>query len=128
MSESWKVASEIRQRTGHRFNIIIKNLSEDSNSAITFDELLKRVEAGGYLGGEIELKENLGALEKRKEINVNIESDGTKKYLATKRGKMENRKRIAIIKLHSAELTEEEIITLEKMADAERQPSVSQEC
>jgi hypothetical protein len=128
MSESWKVASEIRQRTGHRFNIIIKNLPENSDSAITFDELLRRVEVNAYLGGEIELTENLDALEKRREIGVIVDPNGTRRYWATGRGRMENRKRIALIKLHTAELTEAEIATLEKMAQTKRHPLTGQEC
>ena len=128
MSENWKVASEIKQRTGHRFNIVIKNLSGDSNFPITGNELLKKVEANGYLGGETELTENLDALEKRKEVGVIVDPDRAKRYWATARGKLENRKRIAIIKLHSSELAEEEIATLEKMAEIKRKPLVSQEC
>jgi len=128
MTEIWKVASELRQRTGHRFNIIIKSLPENSDSAITYNELLRRVEAGGYLGGKNELAENLDALERRKEIGVISGSEGIKRYWATKRGKRENRKRVALIMLHTVELTEDEIIALEKMAQTKRQPLVSQEC
>lgn len=120
MCEDWKVANEARQRTGHRFNIIIKNLPEERDTALTFNELLKKVKANGYVGGKAVLEENLGALEKRKEIAVKADSDGTKKYYATARGKTEFRKRIALIKLHIAELSQEEIIVLEKMAEKSR--------
>ncbi len=115
--EDWKVATEARQRTGHRFNIIVKNLPEKSEAALTFNELLKMVKTNGYVGGKAVLKENLDALEKRKEIATKADPDGTKKYYATKRGKTEIRKRIALIKLHIAELSQEDIIVLEKIAE-----------
>lgn len=117
MCENWRVANEVNQRTGHKFNIIIKNLPDKSDAALTFTELLKQVKANGYVGGKSELQENLSALERRKEIAVKVDQDGTKKYRATQRGRIEYRKRIALIKLHIAELSEEDINALEKMAE-----------
>lgn len=113
---SWRVADEIRQRTGHRFNIVIQSLPEDSGASITFEELFRRVKTKEFVGNQDELAENLDALEKRKEIGVKIEPDQTKRYWATARGKLETRKRVALIKLHTQELTEDEVAALEKMA------------
>ncbi len=117
MCEDWKVANEAKQRTGHRFNIIVKNLPEKSDTALTFNELLKKIKASGYVGGKAVLEENLNALERRKEIAVKAEPSGTKKYHVTARGRIEYRKRIALIKLHIAELSQEDIAVLEKMAE-----------
>ncbi|WP_309491952.1 hypothetical protein [Candidatus Hecatella orcuttiae] len=113
---SWRVASEIRQRTGHRFNIVIQSLPEDSEAAMTFEELFRRVKAKEFLGDEAELAENLDALEKRREIGVKTGPDQVKRYWATPRGKLETRKRKALIKLHTQELTENEVAALERMA------------
>lgn len=117
MCEDWRVANEVNQRTGHKFNIIIKNLPEKSDAAVAFNELLKQVKVNGYVGGKAELQENLNALERRKEIAAKADPDGTKKFYVTSRGKAEYRKRIAIIKLHVAELSEDDIVALEKMAE-----------
>ena len=116
MSESWRVATEHRQRTGHRFNIIVNSLLEREEGAMSFEELLKKLVDKGYIGGLDELKENLDALERRGEVASTLGKDQKRFYWTLPKGKLEFRKRRALIKLHVMELKEEAIKKLEEMA------------
>ena len=59
LSVGRRVTSEYRQRTGHRFDMVVGCLPEGEGDAVTFEELLGELEGKGYLGRRDELAENL---------------------------------------------------------------------
>lgn len=102
-------------RAGHRFNQIIKNLPEDPSSGITIEELLLRLRSSGYQGGIAGLRVDLQELMRRGEVGSS-QKEGRTVYICLQRGRLELRKRSALIKLHNLELSEQDIEVLEEVA------------
>ena len=107
-----KIGEEFIRRSGHRFNLIIKSLPSAESSAISIEELLERVKKIGYKESSDQLLIDLSALIKRNEVAESI-IKGNSQYRSLPRGLIELRKRILLIRLHTMELTEEDIATLE---------------
>ena len=110
-----KLGEEFIRRSGHRFNLIIKSLPSAESSAISIEELLKRVKKIGYKESSDQLLIDLSALIKRNEVVESI-IKGNSQYWSLPRGLFELRKRVLLIRLHNMELTEEDIAALEKIA------------
>ncbi|MEJ5293023.1 MAG: hypothetical protein WHS82_05435 [Candidatus Methanosuratincola sp.] len=104
-------------RTGHRFNHIIKSLPDDPSDGLTIEELLLKLRATGYRGGIEGLKVDLQELIRRGEVGQS-EQEGKNVFWCLQRGRLEFRKRSALIRLHNMELTEDEIRRLEEIVEA----------
>ncbi|MGA2573922.1 MAG: hypothetical protein ABSF36_06995 [Candidatus Methanomethylicaceae archaeon] len=110
-----KTGEEFVRRSGHRFNLIIKSLPSAESLAISIEELLERLRKIGYRESPDQLRIDISALIKRKEV-AESSLKGKSYYWSLPRGQNELRKRILLIKLHNMELTEEDIAALEKIA------------
>jgi hypothetical protein len=110
-----KLREESTRRSGHRFNLIIKSLPSAESSAISIKELMERVKKLGYKESSDQLLIDLSALIKRNEVAESV-IKGNSQYWSLPRGLFELRKRLLLIRLHNMELTEEDIIALEKIA------------
>lgn len=103
-------------RTGHRFNHIIRSLPEDPSGGMTIEELLLKLRATGYRGGIEGLRVDLQELLRRGEVG-HSQQEGKNVYWCLPRGKLEFRKRSALIRLHNMELSEDEIRRLEEIVE-----------
>lgn len=103
-------------RTGHRFNHIIRSLPEDPSGGLTIEELLLKLRATGYRGGIEGLRVDLQELLRRGEVG-HSQQEGKNVYWCLPRGKLEFRKRSALIRLHNMELSEDEIRRLEEIVE-----------
>ncbi|MDI9609599.1 MAG: hypothetical protein QFX34_04885 [Candidatus Verstraetearchaeota archaeon] len=103
-------------RTGHRFNHIIRSLPEDPSGGMTIEELLLKLRATGYRGGIEGLRVDLQELLRRGEVG-HSQQEGKNVYWCLPRGKLEFRKRSALIRLHNMELSEDEIRKLEEIVE-----------
>ncbi|MEM2125165.1 MAG: hypothetical protein QXX77_08440 [Candidatus Methanosuratincola sp.] len=103
-------------RTGHRFNHIIRSLPEDPSGGMTIEELLLKLRATGYRGGIEGLRVDLQELLRRGEVGQS-QQEGKNVYWCLPRGKLEFRKRSALIRLHNMELSEDEIRKLEEIVE-----------
>ena len=111
--------NEFAQRTGHRFNLIIKSLPTDSSNAISIESLLEKLKRLGYSEGLEQLLVDVGALSTRGEVATST-AGGNAVYWTTDKGRFETRKRTALIKLHNMDLTEEDVRALEDIAQKRR--------
>ncbi|MBC7121047.1 MAG: hypothetical protein H5T33_05680 [Candidatus Methanosuratus sp.] len=103
-------------RTGHRFNHIVKTLPDDPSNGLTIEELLLKLRKTGYRGGIEGLRVDLQELLRRGEV-TSFDQDGKLVYWRLPRGRLEYRKRSALIKLHNMELTEEDVRKLEEIVE-----------
>ncbi len=103
-------------RTGHRFNHIIKSLPDDPSRGLTIEELLLKLRTTGYRGGIESLKVDLHELIRRGEVGQ-FEQEGKNVYFCLPRGRLEFRKRSALIRLHNMELNEDDIRRLEEIVN-----------
>ena len=103
-------------RTGHRFNHIIKSLPDDPSQGLTIEELLLKLRVTGYRGGIEGLRVDLQELIRRGEVGQS-EQEGKNVYWCLPRGRLELRKRSALIRLHNMELGEDEIRKLEEIVE-----------
>lgn len=106
---------EHARRAGHRFNIIVKALPGNEDEALPMESIQALLAKRGY-GGDLDgLAVDIGALVKRGEVAFSLMS-GAAVYWVTERGRFEARKRIALMKLHNADISEEELAELERLA------------
>jgi hypothetical protein len=112
-------ANEFAQRTGHRFNLIIKSLPTSESGAIGFAALYEKLKKLGYVESQDQLSTDMKALATRGEI-MSAGVGGDAKYWASEKGRFEVRKRTALIKLHNMDLTEEDVKLLEEIAQKRR--------
>ncbi|MCQ5377646.1 MAG: hypothetical protein NO516_06305 [Candidatus Methanomethylicia archaeon] len=106
---------EHARRAGHRFNLIVRALPQDPSSGMTVDELLARLKRIGYREDFDQLGTDLAVLLERGEISSSL-ADGRAVYWVLPKGLFEARKRVALIKLHNAEISEEDLQALEEIA------------
>lgn len=106
---------EFARRTGHRFNIIVKSLPTREYEAIPMEALHERLSKRGYREGLDQLAVDVGALVRRGEVAFSL-MGGAAAYWVTERGLFEARKRTALIKLHNAEISEGDLLELERLA------------
>lgn len=106
---------EHAKRAGHRFNIIVRALPTTEDEALPIGSLHSLLSRRGYGGGIDELAVDIGALVKRGEVTFSLMS-GTAVYWATEKGRFESRKRVALMKLHNADISEEDLVELERLA------------
>jgi hypothetical protein len=106
---------EHARRTGHRFNIIVKALPTSEDEALPMESIHGLLAKRGYGGSIDELSMDIGALVKRGEVTFSLMS-GAAVYWTTERGLLETRKRVALMKLHNADISEEDLIELERLA------------
>ncbi len=108
-------SKEFAGRTGHRFNMIIKTLPTTEEEALPMEALHRELRDRGYAGGIDQLAVDVGALVRRGEVSFSLMS-GAAVYWATEKGLFETRKRAALIRLHNVEITEEDLVKLERLA------------
>jgi len=112
---------EHARRAGHRFNIIVKALPKSEDEALPMESIQALLAKRGYGGGIDELAMDIGALVKRGEVSFSLMS-GSAVYWATAKGIFEARKRAALMKLHNADISEEDLIGLERLAKRGKTP------
>jgi len=108
-------SEEFVRRTGHRFNIIVTTLPTSEDEAIPMEALHERLVQRGYREGIDQLAVDIGALVKRGEVSFSLMS-GAAVYWVMEKGLLEARKRAALIKLHNMEISEEDLVELERLA------------
>jgi len=102
-------------RAGHRFSLIVRALPRSEDEALPMESIHSLLARRGYGGGIDELAMDIGALVKRGEVTFSLMS-GTAVYWATEKGLFETRKRAALMKLHNADISEEDLVELERLA------------
>jgi hypothetical protein len=110
---------EHARRAGHRFNVIVKALPTSEDDALPMESVHSLLAKRGYGGDIDELATDIGALVKRSEVNFSLMS-GAAVYWATDKGRFEARKRVALMKLHNADISEEDLLELERLAKRRR--------
>lgn len=108
-------SEEFVRRTGHRFNIIVKTLPTSEDEAIPMETLHGKLVQRGYKEGIDQLAVDVGALVKRGEVSFSLMS-GAAVYWVMEKGLLEVRKRAALIRLHNMEISEEDLVELERLA------------
>lgn len=114
-------ANEHASRTGHRFNVIMKALPTSEDEALPMGSIHALLAKRGYGGDIDELSMDIGALVKRGEVTFSLMS-GAAVYWATDKGRFESRKRVALMKLHNADISEEDLAELERLAKRGKAP------
>jgi hypothetical protein len=110
---------EHARRAGHRFNIIVKTIPKNEDEALPMESIHALVIKRGYGSGIDELAMDIGALVKRGEVSFSLMS-GAAVYWATEKGLFEARKRVALMKLHNADISENDLVELERLAKREK--------
>jgi len=111
--------NEFVRRSGHRFNVIIRSLPMSENKAVPMGALHEKLLLGGYRKNIDQLTTDVGALVKRGEVASGL-MGSTAVYWATDKAALETRKRLALIRLHNVEISEADLVELERLLKKDR--------